>query len=84
MKNLSRRIKIYQIIKIGIIKIESTWLVTDLEEVLDALGVVAVALTTDALHLFDLAGLTRGLDVLEVHLCVLAEVHNGSKEVKQT
>ena len=54
-----------------------------LEEVLDALGIVAVALTADPLHLLDLARLARRLDVLEVHLGVLAEVHDGAEEVEQ-
>jgi hypothetical protein len=39
-----------------------------LEEVLDLLGVVEVALPHDALHLADLTGPRRRLDVLEVHL----------------
>ena len=54
-----------------------------LEEVLDALGVVAVALATDPLHLLDLARLSGRLDVLEVDLWVLAEVHDGAQEVEQ-
>jgi hypothetical protein len=55
-----------------------------LEEVLDALWVVAVALPTDPLHLFDLARLAGRLDVLEVHLWVLTEVDNGAQEVEET
>lgn len=55
-----------------------------LEEVLDALRVVAVALPADALHLFDLAGLACGLDVFEVHFRVLTEVHNGPQEIEET
>ena len=54
-----------------------------LEEVLYALGVVAVALATDPLHLLDLARLAGRLDVLEVDLWVLAEVHDGAQEVEQ-
>ena len=57
---------------------------TDLEEVLDALRVVAVALATDALHLFDLPGFARRLDVLEVNLRILREVDDRSEEVEQT
>lgn len=55
-----------------------------LQEVLHAFGVVAVALPADPLHLLDLAGLAGCLDVLEVHLGVLAEVHDGTQEVEQT
>lgn len=47
-----------------------------LEKVLDSFRVVAVAFPTDPLHLFDLARLACGLDVFEMHLWVLAEVHN--------
>ena len=36
---------------------------TDFEEVLDSLGVVAVALTTDSLHLLHLTCLTGRLEV---------------------
>lgn len=53
-----------------------------LEEVLDALRVVAVALSADPLHLFDLARLAGSLDVFEVDLGVLAEVHNRAQEVE--
>ena len=55
-----------------------------LEKVLDALRVVAAALAADALHLLHLPGLARRLDVLEVDLGVLAEVHDGTQEVEQT
>lgn len=55
-----------------------------LEKVLDALRVVAAALTADALHLLHLPGLARRLDVLEVDLGVLAEVHDGTQEVEET
>lgn len=58
--------------------------VSDLEEVLHAFGIVAVALSADSLHLFDLARFAGGLDVFEVDLWILAEVHNGPQEVKQT
>ena len=54
-----------------------------LEEVLDALRVVAVALATDPLHLLDLARLARRLDVLEVHVGVLAVVDDRAEEVEQ-
>lgn len=55
-----------------------------LKEVLDALRVVAVALSADPLHLFDLAGLAGGLDVFEVNFSVLTEVNNRAQEVEQT
>ena len=47
-----------------------------LEEVLDTFWVIAAAFTTDTLHLLHLSCLTRRLDVLEVHLGILAEVDN--------
>ena len=56
----------------------------DLEEVLDTLRVEAVALATDALHLLDLSGLARRLDVLEVDVWVLTEVDDASQEVEQS
>lgn len=56
---------------------------SDLEEVLNPLGVVAVALSADSLHLFDLTRFTGCLDVLEVDIGLLAEIHNRPQEVKQ-
>lgn len=58
--------------------------ISDLEEILHTFGVVAVALSADSLHLFDLTCLAGGLDVFEVDLGILAEVHDGTQEVKQT
>ena len=55
-----------------------------LEEVLDPFGIIAVAFPANTLDLFDLARLAGGLDVLEMHVAVLAEVHDASKEVEQT
>lgn len=55
-----------------------------LEEVLDLLRVVEVALAHDTLHLADLAGPGGGLDVLEVHLGVLAQVHDRAEVVVET
>uniref|UniRef100_A0A8W7PT82 Uncharacterized protein n=1 Tax=Anopheles coluzzii TaxID=1518534 RepID=A0A8W7PT82_ANOCL len=55
-----------------------------LQEVLDALRIVAVRLAADALHLLDLVGLAGGLDVLEVHLRILAEVDDRAEEVEQS
>lgn len=53
------------------------------QEVLHAFRVVAVALAAYALHLFDLARFAGRLDVLEVDLVVLAEVHYGAQEVEE-
>ncbi len=49
---------------------------SDLEEVLHTFRVVAVTLPADSLHLFNLACLAGGLDILEVDLWVLTKVHN--------
>lgn len=46
------------------------------QKVLDAFCIVAVGFSTDTLHFFDLSSLTGSLDVLEVHLRILAEVDN--------
>lgn len=48
------------------------------------LWVVAVTLSTDSLHLFDLTCLTGSLNVFEVNFRVLAEVHNRAQKVEQT
>lgn len=56
----------------------------DLEEVLHTLRVVAVTLSADSFHLFDLPCLAGSLNVLEVNLWVLAEVDNGTQEVEQS
>ena len=55
-----------------------------LEEVLHSLRIITVTLPTDSLDLFDLSGLTRGLNVLEVNILVLTEVHDRAKEVEET
>lgn len=54
-----------------------------LEEVFNPLWVIAVALSTDSLHFFDLSCFTGSLDVLKVYIGLLAEIHNRPKEVKQ-
>ena len=54
-----------------------------LEEVFDLLRLVAVALSADSLHLFDLACLTSCLDVFKVNISFLAKVHDRPQEVKQ-
>lgn len=56
---------------------------SDLEKVLHAFRVVAVALSADPLHLLDLACFTGSLDVLEVDLWILAEVDNRAQKVEQ-
>ena len=53
-----------------------------LEEVLHTLRIVTVALSADSLHLLDLACFAGCLDILEVDLWILAEVHNGTQEVE--
>jgi hypothetical protein len=55
-----------------------------LEEVLDLLRVVVVALAADTLDLADLARARRRLDVLEVNLGVLADVHDRAEVVVQS
>lgn len=54
-----------------------------LQEVFNPLWVIAVALSTDSLHFFDLTCFTGSLDVLKVNVGLLAEIHNRPKEVKQ-
>lgn len=54
-----------------------------LEEVLDLLRVVEVALATDTLDLADLASASGSLDIFEVDLLILAEVDNGAEVVVQ-
>ena len=48
-----------------------------LEEILDLLGVVVVALTADTLNLGELVHSSGSLNVLEVHFGVLAEIDNA-------
>lgn len=60
------------------------WSISDLQEVLHTFRVIAVTLPADSLHLFDLACLAGGLDIFEVDLWILAEVHNRTQEVEQT
>lgn len=55
-----------------------------LEEVLHALGVVAAALTADALNFLGLANLGGSLDVTEVDFGVLAGVDDGAEVVVKT
>ena len=52
-----------------------------LEKVLDLFGLVAVALATDALDFLHLPGATSGLNVLEMHHGVLAEINDGAQKV---
>ncbi len=53
-----------------------------LEEVLDSLRVVTVALSANPLNLLDLTSLTSGLDVLEVNIGILTKVHDRSQKVE--
>lgn len=55
-----------------------------LEEVLDTLRIIAVALSADSLNLFDLAGLASSLNIFEVDFRILTEVYNRAQKVKQT
>lgn len=55
-----------------------------LEEVLDLLRVVVVALSTNTLHLSDLVRTSGRLDVLEVDFGVLAKVDNRTEVVVET
>lgn len=54
------------------------------EEVFDFLRVVEVALAAETLHFADLASTGCGLDIFEVDLGVLAQVHDRTKEVVQS
>ena len=45
-----------------------------LQEVLDPLRGIAVALPADTLHLLDLAGLAGSLDILEMNLGILEKI----------
>lgn len=53
-----------------------------LQEVLDMLWVIAVALTTNSLHFLDLSRFTGSLDVLKMYIWILTEVNNRSQEVE--
>ena len=55
-----------------------------LEEILDLLGVVEVALSAETLDFTDLASSGGSLNVLEVYLGVLAEVDDGAEVVVKT
>ncbi|PNY29194.1 Uncharacterized protein TCAP_00893 [Tolypocladium capitatum] len=55
-----------------------------LEKVLDLFGVVAVAVSANALHLVKLVRLGRSLDVLEVHVRVLGKVDDAAEVVEET
>ncbi len=52
-----------------------------LEEILDLLGVVIVALATDTLDLPDLTSSGSGLNVLEVNLRISAEIDDGTEVI---
>lgn len=57
---------------------------TDLQEVLHSLWIITVTLSANSLHFFNLARLTSSLDVFEMDILILTEVHNGTQEVKQS
>ena len=54
------------------------------EEIFDFLRVVVVALATDSLHLANLTSSSRSLNVLEMHLWVLAKIDNRAQVVIKT
>lgn len=58
--------------------------ISDLEEVLHMFRIIAITLSADSLHLFNLACLASGLDIFEVDLWILAEVHNRAQKIEQT
>lgn len=58
--------------------------ISDLEEVLHTFRVIAVTLSTNSLHFFNLACLAGSLDIFEVDLWILAEVYNRTQKVEQT
>lgn len=49
---------------------------TYLQEILHSLWIVAITLPAYPLHLLDLPRLTGSLNVFQVHIWILAEVHN--------
>jgi hypothetical protein len=55
-----------------------------LEEILDLLRIVVVALAADPFNLSNLASPGGGLNVLEVYLGIFAEVNDGTQIVVQT
>lgn len=55
-----------------------------LQEVLDLLRVVEIALAADALHFSDLASARRGLNILEVDFRILVEIDDGTEIVVET
>jgi hypothetical protein len=55
-----------------------------LEEVLNFLGIVKIALSANALNFPNLTSASCGLDILKVDFLVLAEVDDGAKVVVET
>lgn len=55
-----------------------------LEEVFNTFWIIAVTFPADSFHFFNLSCLACSLNVLEVHIWILAEVYNGAQEIKQT
>lgn len=53
-----------------------------LEEIFNPVWVIAVALSADSFHFFDLTSFTSSLDVFKVNVGLLAEIHNRPEEVK--
>lgn len=55
-----------------------------LEKILHSFRVIAVTFTADPFHLFNLTRLAGCLDIFEVDIWILAEVHNRTQEIKQS
>lgn len=55
-----------------------------LEEVFNTFWIIAVTFPADSFHFFNLPCLARSLNILEVHIWILAEVYNRAQEIKQT
>ena len=56
----------------------------NLQEILDSIWVVAVAFAANSLHFLHLACLASSLNVFEVNVGLLAEIHYGAQEIKQS
>lgn len=56
----------------------------NLQEILDSIWVIAVAFTANSLHFLHLACLASSLNVFEVNVGLLAEIHDGAQEIKQS
>ena len=55
-----------------------------LQEILNSFWIIAIALSTDAFHFFDLSSLAGGLYVFKMHFLVLTKVHDRAEEIEET